>query len=378
MSKPHQKHAKLLRPFEGAWGRNELAVLGAPCGVIRELVLGVAVALDGRWKVGFADAVHYGEINEPILPKGLAMQFIKQEYSQQIEATAPLNLFSQKALFAGQDLVLVNGNHFVAEQQIVIVHPDKDLEKKTAVLTDMALVLLADGVNDVPVWLQAKVAEGCAVLALNDTTAIAGWMNDYLLQHVALLNGLVLSGGKSVRMGMDKGSIHYHGKGQREYVYGQMLPLCDAVFISCNREQAATETLPFLEDTFLGLGPIGGILTAMQYNPQVAWLTVACDLPYLSEATLHYLVAQRNPAKVATAFMDSGGKFPEPLITIWEPRAYPVLLQALSQGYSCPRKVLINSDVTLLQAPSVQDLENINDPYASSEAMRRLQEKAAS
>jgi molybdenum cofactor guanylyltransferase len=68
--------------------------------------------------------------------------------------------------------------------------------------------------------------------------------------------------------------------------------------------------------------------------------------------------------------MDSDSRFPEPLITIWEPRAYPLLLQFLSQGYSCPRKVLINSDVELLQVPDVQAIQNVNYPEQRDAAMQ--------
>ena len=54
-------------------------------------------------------------------------------------------------------------------------------------------------------------------------------------------------------------------------------------------------------------------------------------------------------------------EFPEPLITIYEPKAYPILLQYLAQGYSCPRKMLINSDVEIVE---IEDdfIRNINTP----------------
>jgi molybdopterin-guanine dinucleotide biosynthesis protein A len=113
-------------------------------------------------------------------------------------------------------------------------------------------------------------------------------------------------------------------------------------------------------------------LSAFQTNPNTAWFTLACDLPYLSSQTLDYLADHRNPSKIATCFIDSENKFPEPLITIWEPRAYPIMLQFLSQGYSCPRKVLINSDVELLQAPVIADLQNVNYPQQRQEAMEYL------
>ncbi|HKI46429.1 MAG TPA: NTP transferase domain-containing protein, partial [Balneolales bacterium] len=126
----------------------------------------------------------------------------------------------------------------------------------------------------------------------------------------------------------------------------------------------------------IGLGPMSGILSAFQSDPDAAWFTVACDLPYLSCQTLDFLLKNRNPSKAATAFYDPKGEFPEPLITIWEPRSYPALLQFLSQGYTCPRKALINSDTRLLQAPDVNELRNVNNPEEYEEAVKELSHEA--
>ena len=82
----------------------------------------------------------------------------------------------------------------------------------------------------------------------------------------------------------------------------------------------------------------------------------------LDKKTLDYLIQHRDSSKVATAFNSPDNEFPEPLITIWEPRSYPVLLSFLTQGYSCPRKVLINSEVKLVDAPDTRVLTNVNSP----------------
>ena len=64
-------------------------------------------------------------------------------------------------------------------------------------------------------------------------------------------------------------------------------------------------------------------------------------------------------------------QFPEPLITIWEPKAYPILLNYLSQGYSCPRKVLINSDVEIVEVDEYF-IQNINTPSEYEKAKNEL------
>jgi molybdopterin-guanine dinucleotide biosynthesis protein A len=187
---------------------------------------------------------------------------------------------------------------------------------------------------------------------------------------------LVLAGGLSQRMQTDKGRLRYgpDSREQREVAAALLAEVCQDVFVSCRAEQAAElpTGLQPLPDTFLGLGPLGGILSAFRQDPNAAWLVLACDLPFLTADVLRQLVAGRQPSRLATAFQSPGSDFPEPLITIFEPRAYPELLRFLGLGYSCPRKMLINSDVEVLPTPVGEALRNINTPAEREAAQREL------
>lgn len=191
------------------------------------------------------------------------------------------------------------------------------------------------------------------------------------------LNGVVLAGGKSVRMGQDKGAINWHGTEQRYYVAEMLKSLCTRVFISCREDQQMTnEIYPLLIDTVTGIGPYGAILSAFEKQPDTAWLVVACDLPLLDLPTLQYLVDNRNKKAIATAFTSPYDGLPEPLITIWEPAAYPYLKTLLAEGYKCPRKALINSSqVHLLEAPRPEALMNANTPEDAEKVKLALHKK---
>lgn len=179
-----------------------------------------------------------------------------------------------------------------------------------------------------------------------------------------ILNGVVLAGGKSLRMGQDKGSMQWHGVKQREYVADLLSKFCDETFISCREEGQITDSsYPLLVDSFTGIGPYGAILSAFQKNSECAWLVVACDLPLIDEATLQYLIDNRNRNSIATTFQSPHDGLPEPLITIWEPAAFAHLLMLKEEGYTCPRKALLrHDDVTILQPPHPAALMNANTP----------------
>ena len=192
--------------------------------------------------------------------------------------------------------------------------------------------------------------------------------------EMPLLNGLVLAGGKSRRMNQDKGLMQWHGKEQRYHIADLLSTVCEEVFISCRKEQQAEISPDYqtLADTFLDLGPYGGILSALRAQPDHAWLVVACDLPLLDADTLHFLIKNRNRKSIATTFASPHDGLPEPLITIWEPESYPVLLSFLGKGYGCPRKVLMNSEVTILQPPVAAALMNVNTPEDAEIALQHL------
>ena len=180
------------------------------------------------------------------------------------------------------------------------------------------------------------------------------------------LYGLVLAGGRSVRMGHDKSVLKWHGTEQRYYMADLLKGICTDVFISCRPEQQMeiSSNYKTLPDSVSGSGPLTGILSAFKANPNVAWLVTACDLPLLDTATLRYLIDNRDPHAIATTFESPFDTLPEPLITIWEPSSHEVLQSFLADNFTCPRKALIrNSEkVKLLKAPNPDALMNANTP----------------
>lgn len=188
------------------------------------------------------------------------------------------------------------------------------------------------------------------------------------------INGLVLAGGKSIRMGTPKDLLNWHGKEQRYFAADLLAPFCEEVFISCRQDQLEDFDPDYraLTDTFLNMGPFGGILSALRSQRDKAWLVVACDLPLLDKRSLEFLIRSRNHQKAATTYESPFDGLPEPLITIWEPKSYPLLLNFLGTGNTCPRKVLINSDTLILKPHDPDALMNVNTPEEAEKAKHIL------
>lgn len=190
----------------------------------------------------------------------------------------------------------------------------------------------------------------------------------------APLYGLVLAGGESRRMGRDKAALELHGRSQVEWAYALLSRHCERVFVSVRAAQLDDPTRsahPAIVDRHEGAGPIAGIAAAQAEHPAAAWLVVACDLPFLGDATLEALLAARGPQPV-TAFRSSHDGLPEPLCAIYEPSTRAGIEAAIAGGRHCPRKFIIGSGVPLLEQPDPAALDNVNTPDDLARARQRL------
>jgi molybdenum cofactor guanylyltransferase len=185
------------------------------------------------------------------------------------------------------------------------------------------------------------------------------------------LFGLVLAGGRSTRMQRDKATLEYGGHSQLAQAMSLLAPRVVRSFVSMRADQAtdaARREYSQIVDRQEGIGPIAGILAAQAAHPDVAWLVLACDLPFLDGASLDRLIARREPQRSATAYRSAHDGLPEPLCAIYEPGSHAGLEGYVATGKRCPRKFLVQSDAVLLDQPNAQALDNINTPeeYASA------------
>ncbi|SNR68214.1 molybdenum cofactor guanylyltransferase [Maribacter sedimenticola] len=189
------------------------------------------------------------------------------------------------------------------------------------------------------------------------------------------LYGLVLSGGKSTRMGNDKGLITYHQLPQREHLYQLLSKVCERTFLSIrsDQEEEISQDFETIIDQDEYRGPYNGLLSAHAAYPEVAWLVLACDLPLIDIKALQELVAGRNTQKIASAFANVDDPLPEPLCAIWEPESLEQSIAYLNNGNgSCPRKFLINTDIHLVFPRNKEVLLNANSKEDYSQALQKL------
>lgn len=186
---------------------------------------------------------------------------------------------------------------------------------------------------------------------------------------------LVLAGGKSSRMQTDKAALAYHGRAQLADAMHLVAPLVARAFVSVRPDQTDDPLragFAQIVDRRADVGPIAGIMAAQEQYPQVAWLVLACDLPFLTATTLKHLLHARDPARLATAYRSSHDGLPEPLCAIYEPQSRAALSAYFDGGRQCPRKFLSEAAAHLITLPESHALDNINTPAEYETALQSL------
>ena len=177
------------------------------------------------------------------------------------------------------------------------------------------------------------------------------------------LLGLVLAGGKSRRMGHDKALLDHSGQSQLAFVVHLLDEHVDQVFVSTRAEQRnESERRQFAQiiDHYEAIGPVAGILSAMDEHSHADWLVLACDLPNIDALTIRELLQHRTCEHPFVAFASSHDGLPEPLCALYLDGSEALLRKFVEDGLHCPRKMLIRSPTLLLEQPNPRALDNVN------------------
>jgi molybdopterin-guanine dinucleotide biosynthesis protein A len=365
--KKHNKHTNLVRRNNDNFAPNEISILGTNCNNISDLVHKVSQKL-AHYKLGYFDASHTKDVEE-----NKVSEFVfHQDGNLQITTSGSVNKFQQRLDFAQFDYVFINGNHYQGSKQILILDEAKKASvlKRLPQLENIQFIIKLKKETAYFDFLEEKypTIKSKICYTIDQVDEISNHINSLIHEKTAPVKGLILVGGKSTRMGQDKSELNYFGKPQKEFAKELLENNTLETYYSV---QNSSENNQEIHDTFLNLGPFGGICSAFQKDPNSAWFVLATDVPFVNDKIIQLVLKHRNPSKVATAIKGIGKEFVEPLITIYEPKAYPILLQYLAQGYSCPRKMLINSDVEIVE---IEDnfIRNINTPEEFGAAKKEI------
>lgn len=186
------------------------------------------------------------------------------------------------------------------------------------------------------------------------------------------LVGVVLCGGKSTRMGIDKSTIVYHGKPQWLHMVTILLPMCDEVLVSCRNEQADefNRSLADLgrvsvcidKESVAGQGPMSGVISAFEQFPESALLVTGCDYPLLGAEDLQPLINARSTKSAAVCYHLKAESLDIPFPAVYEPAMIGPLKKLFAGGNFSLRTALESEPTVRLDPPNPDHLMSANSP----------------
>ena len=142
-------------------------------------------------------------------------------------------------------------------------------------------------------------------------------------------NGYILAGGKSSRMGTDKGLLLIEGKAMIEYVIEQMQPVFNNLVIVSNNPEYEKFGLEVIPDLIKDIGPAGGIYTALDHSEAKLNFMVSCDMPFVTQEAIAFIV--KNVDENQIVLLENQGKL-EPLFGVYSKECEDKWLQLIQQN----------------------------------------------
>ncbi len=149
------------------------------------------------------------------------------------------------------------------------------------------------------------------------------------------VTGIILAGGKSSRMGTDKGLQMLCGKPLISYAIQSLSGVCSSIIISSSSDAYKSFGYPVVADEFPGIGPMGGIYSALKQSKTEKNLVLSCDLPFVSEDLLSYILGKAGSFEVAVPWQ--GNQHYEPLCGFYRLSVLDQLSKFIHKGnYKLP------------------------------------------
>ncbi|MCB9224195.1 MAG: molybdenum cofactor guanylyltransferase [Crocinitomicaceae bacterium] len=108
------------------------------------------------------------------------------------------------------------------------------------------------------------------------------------------LTVIILAGGKSSRMGEDKGLMTLFGKPMVEYVIDNAKEVSEDIIIVSNNNNYKKFGFPVIKDKFPDKGPLGGIYTGLLNSNSETNIILSCDIPYIKSGLIKFLFYQSD------------------------------------------------------------------------------------
>jgi len=146
------------------------------------------------------------------------------------------------------------------------------------------------------------------------------------------ITGIILAGGKSSRMGLDKGLIRVGDRPLVEWIILKLSGICQHLLISTNNPEYNSFGVKTVADIYSGRGPIGGIYSGLEESRTCGNFIISVDTPFVSREMIHTLIREAEGYDICVPWYK--GNHYEPLVAYYKRDCRITMRQMLEQGNS--------------------------------------------
>jgi molybdopterin-guanine dinucleotide biosynthesis protein A len=181
------------------------------------------------------------------------------------------------------------------------------------------------------------------------------------------ITGIILSGGKSTRMGENKAFIELEGVPIVRRIYTLFKELFQEVIIVTNQQELFKNfDSKIYSDLIPNQGALGGLYTGLFFSTFQYSFCVACDMPFIKKALVQYIIYHIEGEDVIVPRTEDGL---QPLHAIYSKHCLGPIKKIMEQGkykiidfYNRVNvKIVEEKDFTLLD-PLRESFINVNTP----------------
>ena len=172
----------------------------------------------------------------------------------------------------------------------------------------------------------------------------------------------ILAGGQSERMGQDKATLELQGQRMLEHIAEVTSPIAPtAVFGRDDADRFDLPRIPFIPDSQPGLGPLGGLKTALEHF-QCPVMLLGCDMPLLDLSAVMWLSEAFADSTADDGLISTRDGEVEPLYSVYRTAVLDLIDEALAADQKSLHQLVERGDFERRSVPSslAERLTNIN------------------
>lgn len=141
------------------------------------------------------------------------------------------------------------------------------------------------------------------------------------------ITGIILAGGKSARMGTDKGFLKLNSKTFIEHSIEALKPLVSKIIIVSNNPDYDIFNFERVEDIIKDAGPLAGLYSGLKQSKTEFNLVLSCDVPLINQEILASLIEAQDSYTDIVQIVSQGQSMP--LIALYNKRCESVFYKLL-------------------------------------------------